>query len=125
MQEIDTQGAVQNELTTETVSNTVQMVHKLPRRICKESDKIFASRQTLGVHKRRSKTECGEKRVPSMHLKWNGKGWETLNRDIHYQLNLGRDLSSLLKRAAIKEDALNNKQKEYIRMYKDLFIEKL
>ena len=61
--------------------------------------------------------------IPRIHLKWNGKCWETTNKDIHYRLNIGRDLLSLLEKGAIKEDALNSSQKEYIQMYKNLFIE--
>ena len=52
--------------------------------------------------------------IPRIHLKWNGKCWETTNKDIHYRLNLGRDLCSLVEKGAIKEDALNSSQKEYI-----------
>ena len=61
--------------------------------------------------------------IPRIHLKWNGKCWETMNKDIHYRLNLGRDLCSLVEKGAIKEEVLNSSQKEYIQMYKNLFIE--
>ena len=54
-------------------------------------------------------------------LKWDGKCWKIINKDyIRYQLNLGRDLVSLLRKGAIKEDVLNSKQKELIKMYSDL-----
>ena len=77
------------------------------------------------LSKRISKIECGEKRVPCIQLKWDGKSWKTQNRDIRYQLNLGRDLNSLVERGAIKEDTLNARQKYFIRMYKDLFLDTL
>ena len=62
-----------------------------------------------------------ESGVPTIRLKWDGKCWKLINKGyIRYQLNLGRDLISLLQRGTIKEDVLNNKQKELIKMYKDL-----
>ena len=65
-----------------------------------------------------------ESGVLTIHLKWDGKCWKIINREnIRYQLNLGRELVSLLQRGAIKEDVLNNKQKELINMYKDLLQE--
>ena len=85
------------------------------RRTCGKCLKTYSCRQTLWQHKQM----CGV----IIHLKWNGKCWET--KDTRYQLNLGRDLSSLLERGAIKEEVLNSTQKKYIRMYKTLFIEDL
>ena len=48
-----------------------------------------------------------------------------VGRSTRYRLNLGRNLSSLFEREAIEEEALNSTQKEYVRMYKTLFIEDL
>ena len=65
-----------------------------------------------------------ESGVLTILLKWDGKCWKIINRDhIRYQLNLGRDLVSLLRNGAIKEDVLNNKQKDLIKMYNDLLLE--
>ena len=65
-----------------------------------------------------------ESGVLTILLKWDGKCWKIINRDhIRYQLNLGRDLVSLLRNGAIKENVLNSKQKEFIKMYKDLLQE--
>ena len=61
------------------------------------------------------------KYVKPIILKWNGTSWETRSKNITYQMNLGRDLSNLLERGAIKDDALNSCQREYIQMYKTLF----
>ena len=66
----------------------------------------------------RKKAECCQVNT----LMWNGKSWETRSSDIHYKLNLGRDLSNLLERGAIKDDALNSCQIECIQMYKALFV---
>ena len=60
-------------------------------------------------------------KIARIHLKWNGKCWETTNKDIHYRLNLRRDLLSLIEKGAIKEDALKTVLKESI--YKNFFIE--
>ena len=61
------------------------------------------------------------KYVKPIILKWNGTSWETRSKNITYQMNLGRDLSNLLERGAIKDDALNCCQREYLQMYKTLF----
>ena len=93
---------------------------------CEKCGKILGSRQSLWNHKQRHLSEKMLKKndkIGRIHLKWNGKCWETKNKDIHYRLNLGRDLCSLVEKGAIKEEVLNSSQKEYIQMYKNLFIE--
>ena len=113
-------------------------------RMCEKCGKTLSNYQALWRHKKtckftnthtktdtdiytwRKPTAQVENRnatISSIHLKWNGKCWESINRDIHYRLNLGRDLVSLLERGAIKEDVLNCTQREYVNMYKKLFIE--
>ena len=110
---------------------------------CDKCEKTLASYKSLWQHKKtckfnntHAKTDTAiytwrkpaaqvENTIPSIQLKWNGKCWESdvNKRDIHYRLNLGRDLFSLLERGAMKEDALNCTQREYVNMYKKLFIE--
>ena len=90
----------------------------LPKRyLCDRCDKNFANHRSLWGHKKRI---CQRHIEPTI-LKWNGKSWETKTANMHYQLNLGRDLSDLLERGAIKEEALNSTQRKYIQMYKSLF----
>ena len=56
-------------------------------------------------------------------LKWNGTSWETKAKNLHYRMGIGRDLWNLLAKGAIKEDALNSTQREYVQMYKSLFLD--
>ena len=56
-------------------------------------------------------------------LKWTGTSWETKEKNLHYRMGIGRDLWNLLAKGAIKEDALNSTQREYVQMYKSLFLE--
>ena len=103
------------------------MIRKKSRK-CEKCGKILANRQSLWKHKQihlpeNSKIPKKNATIARIHLKWNGKCWETMNKDIHYRLNLGRDLCSLVEKGAIKEEVLNSSQKEYIQMYKNLFIE--
>ena len=99
------------------------MIRKKSRK-CEICGKILSNRQSLWKHKQIHLPEkMSKKNATRIHLKWNGKCWETTNKDIYYRINLGRDLCSLIERGAIKEDALNSSQKEYIQMYKNLFIE--
>ena len=67
--------------------------------------------------------KCNGAKQIKVVMKWNGKCWQSVNKSIRCQLNLRRDLLSLVERCAIKEDALNSLQKEYIQMYKYLFID--
>ena len=55
-------------------------------------------------------------------LEWNGSSWETKDSETRYQLNLGRDFSTLTDNGAIQKDRLNTRQKECIQMYHSLFI---
>ncbi len=100
------------------------------RHLCDRCGKRYASYQSLWNHRNRickrvikpvSQDVSDYKYVKPTILKWNGKSWETRSKNVRYQMNLGRDLSNLLERGAIKEDALNCSQKEYIQMYKTLF----
>ena len=95
---------------------TVDRVCGLSRKqyLCDRCDKNFANHRSLWGHKKRG---C---RIEPTILRWNGKSWET-SKNMHYRINLGRDLSSLLERGAIKEEALNSTQRKYIQMYKSLF----
>ena len=95
---------------------TVDRVCGLSRKqyLCDRCDKNFANHRSLWGHKKR---DC---RIEPTILRWNGKSWET-SKNMHYRMNLGRDLSSLLERGAIKEEALNSTQRKYIQMYKSLF----
>ena len=54
-------------------------------------------------------------------MMWNGKSWEMKSIDVHYKLNLGRDMADLLERAVIKKEDLTRTQM-YIQMYKALMI---
>ena len=97
------------------------------RRLCDSCGKYLASSQSLWNHKRRCRELIQSKeKVPISEfirptiLRWNGRYWETRSNNLHYQMNLGRDLSNLLDRGAIKDDSLNSTQREYIRMYKSL-----
>ena len=103
------------ELTPNPVLQTEDKTSK--RRTCNKCLKTYSCRQALSYHKRNSR--CGI----IITLKWNGKCWET--KDTRYRLNHGRDLSALLERGAIKEEALNSTQKEYVQMYKTLFMDDL
>ena len=116
-------GAVHNVSTGE-------IVHTPKRRLCVKCGKTYASYQSLWKHKNRickrsnkpvSQVVSNYKYVKPIILKWNGTSWETRSKNITYQMNLGRDLSNLLERGAIKDDALNSCQREYIQMYKTLF----
>ena len=84
------------------------------RSSCDNCGRSLACRSSLSRHKRKCKSD--------FTLMWNGKSWETRSSDVHYKLNLGRDLSNLLERGAIKDDALNSCQIECIQMYKALFV---
>ena len=93
-------------------------------RFCTDCGKGLSSRSSLCRHKKSCK-EIRKHVKPSimLNLKWNGESWETKAKNLRYRMNLGRDLSNLLERGAIKEDTLNSTQKEYIRMYKSLFLD--
>ena len=102
---------------------------KCTKRItCKRCNKKYASHQSLSNHRKICSAResmlsrrCGVDDPIKSKLEWNGKYWKTRNTNLHYQINLGRDLSSLLEREAIKEDALNDMQRESIIMYNALF----
>ncbi len=100
-----------------------KMKIKTKRRPCDNCGKSLACRSSLCRHKKacRGGGDPVFKFFRPTIMMWNGRYWETRSNDLHYQMNLGRDLSDLLERGAIKEDALNSSQKEYIRMYKSLF----
>ena len=105
-QDIDTstEAAVAKDVLTDVVNNlAVRRAHTV----------------VDGLAKKR-KRYC-QRHVEPIILKWNGKSWETKSTNVHYKMNLGRDLSDLLQRRAIKEEALNSKQRDYIRMYNSLF----
>ena len=55
-------------------------------------------------------------------LEWNGSSLVTKDSESRYQLNLGRDLSTLMENGAIQKDRLNTKQKVCVQMYYSLFI---
>ena len=110
---------------------------KVKRRyLCDGCSKKYASSQSLWNHKkricqraesfdrlRRDIATFNNKCVKPITLKWNGRSWETRSKDIPYQMNLGRDLSNLLERGAIKDDSLNSTKRENIQMYKSLFLD--
>ena len=101
------------------------------RRCCSSCSKTLSCQSSLCRHKKVCKNNAAnfvrmddkldQDRGIKLTLKWNGKFWETKNTNFHYQINLGRDLANLLQRGAIKEDALNSTQKDYVQMYKSLF----
>ena len=98
------------------------------RHLCDRCGKRYAWHQSLWRHKNRVCThvfKCqdvsNKKYVKPTILKWNGKSWETRSENVHHQINLGCNLSDLLKRGAIKHDALNSRQKEYVQKYDKLF----
>ena len=126
------QTAINKDAPAGVVHNvsTGEIVHTPKRRLCVKCGKTYASYQSLWKHKKRickrSNKPVGQvvsnyKYVKPIILKWNGTSWETRSKNITYQMNLGRDLSNLLERGAIKDDALNSCQREYIQMYKTLF----
>ena len=122
------QTAINKDAPAGVVHNvsTGEIVHTPKRRLCVKCGKTYASYQSLWKHKNRSNKPVDQdvsnyKYVKPIILKWNGTSWETRSKNITYQMNLGRDLSNLLERGAIKDDALNSCQREYIQMYKTLF----
>ena len=126
-------------------SQKMARIKQTKRRSCDSCGKSLACRSALCRHKKTCK-KVGSKAVQSslakvvkdaelpvrsltrdkginLCLKWNGKFWETRAKNMHCQISIGRDLSNLLDKRAIKEDALNCTQKEYIQMYKSLFLD--
>ena len=95
--------------------------------VCDGCGKGFVSAQSLWNHKnRRLKPQLASSSggAEPLTLSWNGKSWQRCgSKNLCYRLNLGRDLSNLLERGAIKDDSLNSTQKEYIEMYKSLFLD--
>ena len=98
--------------------------------VCDGCGKGFVRSQSLWNHKnRRLKPQVaspsgGGGGAEPLTLSWNGKSWQRCgSKNLCYRLNLGRDLSNLLERGAIKDDSLNSTQKEYIEMYKSLFLD--
>ena len=85
---------------------------------CDGCGKIFSTRSNACRHKR----NCSG-RIPILKLEWNGSAWIKSSNRFYYRLQLGRNLVNLLEKGAIKEDALNSSQREYITMYKSLFSE--
>ena len=95
--------------------------------VCDGCGKGFVSAQSLWNHKnRRLKPQVTSPSggVEPLTLSWNGKSWQRCgSKNLCYRLNLGRDLSNLLERGAIKDNSLNSTQKECIEMYKSLFLD--
>ena len=85
---------------------------------CKACGKVFSERSNLSRHKRYCKD-----RVPTLKLEWNGDKWVNSDNRFYYRLQLGRNLFNLIEKGAIKDDDLNCTQREYVKMYKKLFIE--
>ena len=109
---------IRKDKHTQVLKRLLKSQRLLKRHNCEVCGKNYANSYNLSRHR------CDNgKQSTSIVLKWNGKCWKSVNRNIHYQLNLGRDLLSLVEKGAIKEDALNSSQKEYIQMYKNLFID--
>ena len=105
---------------------------------CEKCEKTLSSNHSLWRHKKTCKNGLKRKRsdedehapvkikadnIPSNDktLTWNGKSWKTENESLRFQLNLGRDLSSILERGALSENDFNDMQNESINMYKALF----
>ena len=86
------------------------------RRLCDNCGRSLAGRSSLCRHKKTCKGDF----TPTFMM-WNGKSWGTSLSDVHYKLNLGRDMADLLERAVIKKEDLTRTQMEYIQMYKALF----
>ena len=95
--------------------------------VCDGCGKGFVSAQSLWNHKnRRLKPQLASSSggAEPLTLSWNGKSWQQCgSKNLCYRLNLGRDLSNLLERGAIKDYSLNSTQKEYIEIYKSLFLD--
>ena len=105
---------------------------------CEKCEKTLSSYHSLWRHKKTCKNDLKRKRndddeqvpvkikannIPSNDktLRWNGSCWKTENESLRYQLNLGRDLTSILERRALNENEFNDMQKESINMYKALY----
>ena len=84
------------------------------RRSCDNCGRSLACQSSLSRHKRKRKVDFTLK-----IMMWNGKSQET--NDVHYKLNLGRDMADLLERGVIKKEDLTRTQIECIQMYKALF----
>ena len=86
------------------------------RRLCDNCGRSLAGRSSLCRHKKTCKGDF----APAIMI-WNGKSWEMKPIDVHYKLNLGRDMADLLEREVIKKEDLTRTQMECIQMYKALF----
>ena len=120
---------VEREIPGENSTDKLIKRRRQRRRLCNDCCKELSCRQALWKHRktckdvlvRMSEETPNHKYIKPITLKWNGRSWESRSKNLYYQMNLGRDLSNLLERGAIKDDALNSSQREYIRMYKSLF----
>ena len=86
---------------------------------CKPCGKFFTRTDALYRHKT---YHCNE-RILTLKLEWNGESWVKSNQRSYYRLQLGRNLFNLIEKGAITADVLNSTQKEYVNMYKKLFID--
>ena len=103
----------------ETSSGQEESRNKIDTKcLCKACGKVFSERSNLSRHKRYCKD-----RVPTLKLEWNGDKWVNSDNRFYYRLQLGRNLFNLIEKGAIKDDDLNCTQREYVKMYKKLFIE--
>ena len=115
---------LQGEANSSAVTSSGVVKRKF---VCDGCGKGFVSAQSLWNHKnRRLKPQLASSSggAEPLTLSWNGKSWQRCgSKNLCYRLNLGRDLSNLLERGATKDDSLNSTQKEYIEMYKSLFLD--
>ena len=86
------------------------------RRLCDNCGRSLAGRSSLSRHKKTCKGD-----FTPVIMMWNGKSWNMKAIDVHYKLNLGRDMADLLEREVIKKEDLTRTQMECIQMYKSLF----
>ena len=89
-----------------------------PKITCNGCGKFFARTYCLYRHRYYCKAL-----IQTLKLEWNGESWMKTNHRIYYQLQLGHNLINLIEKGAVKEDDLNCTQREYVKMYKKLFIE--
>ena len=104
------------KLKAEIEADGETMKIETKRRFCDNCGRGLADRSSLCRHKKTCKGDF----TPAIMM-WNGKSWEMKSIDVHYKLNLGRDMADLLEREVIKKEDLTRTQMECIQMYKALF----